>query len=219
MADHQPNPDDQQPDAEVAPDTSAQSSTDDKQVPLSELVKMRQAKSAAEEKTKELEARLAEFENQQTSTEPKSANNAINTEDPNILHQLLRKDRLRDLRTDEGLTGAQAEKVLDLMDSMPGLQVHEARNIAASRHEDLFSESGEASTGFDAGVHGSTRPVPGSQPEPERQSDTPERLAFVKNTMSKNKDLANRVWNNVIGSIAAEQVGRQGHQRIKLPKT
>lgn len=232
---HQPNPsEEQQPGSISEQGQTAASSQGDKTVPLSELVKQRQAASeakkaaeAAEARIKDLEARLAETEKpkgearkQTDQRAPEQADTSVES-DPRIskLDEILRKDAVRDLRDQRGLTYEQAERVHEIQSRMPELDFDEAYAIAASRHTDVFSEDGRGVQGYDPGVHGASRPGPGSKPPVVNESDWETRIGHYQKLRGVNKGAAQTVWNNMVGSIAAKQLGVQGHTRLKIPNT
>lgn len=187
-------------------------STDDKTVPLGELVKIRQEAARLREEKAALEARLAESKK---TDEPKQQ---PDDDLSKTVQSLLRRDRLRDLQAELDLTPKQADAVAELMDSMPSLSQDEAHAIAAKRDPDTFADNGQT-RGYQPGIHGSARPTPGSRPADEQGPDTEDRLAYIKKVQSSNKGQATRLLNNLVGSIAAEQMGKPGHQRIPIPKT
>lgn len=220
---HQPNPEDPQTPSTSEAEHPVESSQDDKKVPLGELVKQRQAAAeakkaadAASERIKELEARLAESEKKPAKPEP--AENPVEP-DPRTskLDEILRKDAIRDLRDQHGLTFAQAEKVHELASRLPDLDFDEVFAIAASRNVELFAEDGSAAAGFNPGVHGASRPGHGGQPVASNESDMQARVAHYQKLRATNKGAAQEVWNNMVGSIAAQQLGLPGHQKIKIP--
>lgn len=226
--DHQPN-EDVTPAAGAKPsETPESTSTGDKTVPLNELVKMRQAaseakkaKEAADAQIKELQDRLAESEKKR---EEKPAPKAERKEDPDPskldkLDEILRKEAIRDLQSENGLTFAQAEKIHEMMSKMPDLDFEEAHALAASRNIDVFSEDGRPAAGYNPATHGATRPRPGSQPPMREESDMQSRLKAIRDTRKTHKATSKALFNNLVGSIAAKQLGREGHQRMKIPKT
>ena len=189
-------------------------STDDKQVPLGEHIEQRQDLRDARARIEALEKQLAEASKVKGTPAP--------TQEPTDLakqiRDLQRRDTLRELKVDLGIGTKQAEAILGLMDKMPGLSGDEARTLASVRDPGLFEADGSAD-GFQEGVHGASRPRPGAEPvRSEAELDTPQRLEAIKKLMTVDKRQANKLIQNLIGSIAAKQVGKPGHQRLPIPK-
>jgi len=189
-------------------------STDDKRVPVGEHIELRQKLRAAEDAKAALERRLAEVEKSPAGGEPSQE---PSTDLAKTVREIQRREQLRDVQAELGLGRQAAEKVLDLMGRMPGLSAEEARTIAANREPKLFETDDNAN--FDPGVHGVSRPRPGSSPEPEFESDTPKRLDYIRQVGRQNKKEAARMLDNLVGSIAASQVGKKGHKRLPLPRS
>lgn len=224
---HQPKSEEAQTDSTLEAEKTVATSQDDKKVPLGELVKQRQAASEAKKAAEAAEARIKELESLLAKTEkPKGDTETVKTakpveSDPRLqqLDDIVRKDAIRDLRDQKGLTFAQAEKVHEIQSRMPELDFDEAFAIAASRHVNLFSDDDGASAGFNPGVHGSIRPAPGAQPPASNESDMKDRISHYQKLRPQNKRQAQAVWNNMVGNIAAQQLGLQGHKLIQIPKS
>ena len=128
------------------------------------------------------------------------------------------RDRLRELMSEHDLDAKQADAVSNLMQQMPDLSSAEAKTLAAQRDKELFSDGGQSS-GFDASVHGSARPTSGSAPNAQPESDFEDRASHIQ-SLRKNgsKREANRVIDNMVGGIAARQLGKSGHKAIPIPR-
>jgi hypothetical protein len=220
MADHQASKDDQQPAGTLPEGQTADASSDDKTVPLSELVKHRQEAARLRE---ELDA-LKKKDSPADTAKPDVVPPQTPASDPvsDRLEKLERQAQLRGLSDQYGLTDKQADAVSVLMRDK-GLDAGEARTLAAHRDPDLFAVEGGAAGGFDAAMHATSRPTPGSAPAPVEQQgpDTQERLDYIAKLRSQggDKKRAKEYLDNLCGSIAAQQVGRAGHERLPIPKT
>jgi len=219
MGDHQPQPDEQDAVDDVFTDEDLAASSEEKTVPLAEVVKHRQEAARLRDELEQMRTKMTD-----TSTAPKSevVPPQAPSSDPvhDRLERLERQTQLRELMDQNGLSAKQADVVSDLMREK-GLDAGEAKTLAAHRDPDTFAVEGP-SAGFDAGTHGSARPTPGAMPtKPDRDTENPEdRLAYIQQMQKGgNKKEAQRYLNNLVGSIAAQQVGRPGHQRLKIPKT
>jgi hypothetical protein len=62
--------------------------------------------------------------------------------------------------------------------------------------------------------------MPGVAPVEPQQSDYEQRLQMAGDLISSGSDkkTAQRLLNNLVGSIAAQQVGKAGHQLIPIPR-
>lgn len=203
-----------QADLESTTDAAA-ASTDTKRVPLGEHVELRQQLRAEKEARAALEKRLADAEKRSGSD---SQTQESSSDLASTVREIQHRERLRDVQAELGLGRKAAEKVLDLVSKMPGLTTEEARTIAANRDPELFNAEDDT-TGYQPGVHGVSRPRPGSSPQPEFESDTPKRLEHIAKLTRTNKKAAESLMNNLIGSIASQQVGRKGHKRVPLPRS
>lgn len=213
-------------DGMVSSDQAAAASTDDKTVPLGEAIKHRQAASEAKKASEAANKRVAELEAQleklKGQAKAKVAEQPRSTESDDLaarLGRIERQETLRNLMVEHGLDAKQADAVHTVMQELPGLSDNEARLIAAQRDPTTFAE-GASTAGYDPGVHGSSRPMPGNAPTQEQQSDYEDRLNYAGELIAKggDKKLANRILNNLVGRIAARQVGKPGHEMIPLPR-
>lgn len=185
---------------------------DDRMVPLGELVELRQ------------ELRMLKEQLAQTKTGGASADTPEKPKMPQpqpaelfeAVKDLQRRERMRSLAAELGLDSEkQVAEVAKILDANPGLNPVEAKSIASVRSPDVFSEV--ASNGYDPAVHSSMRPrSAGAQVEPPK-SDFKDRLAYVGETIKKNKSHGIRAFNNLVGSFAAKAVGRQ-HDLLPIPK-
>lgn len=218
MADHPTNSEEQQTDGALPNGETAAASTDDKTVPLAELVKQRQRASDAERQLAEIKAQLA-GERQAPETDPKPPQSTESNPFEARLKAIERRDSLNLLMSEQGLDAKQADAVQAIMDEMSGLNSTEARQIAALRDPDTFAESASR-TGYDPGMHGSSRPMPGSVPDASNESsDYEDRLEHAASLLkSGNKKAHARFVDNMVGRIAARQVGRSGHKMLPLPR-
>jgi hypothetical protein len=218
MVDHPTNAEDFDTGGTVPSDQFDNSSTDDKTVPLSELVKHRQRASEAEARLAEMQAQLDKLNGQADTgaAEQPQSTESHNWEDR--LTRIERQETMRTLMAEQGLDSKQAEAVQGIMSDMPGLNPAEARMIAAQRDNELFAEG--AGAGYDPATHGSSRPMPGVAPAEPQQSDYEQRLQMAGDLISSGSDkkTAQRLLNNLVGSIAAQQVGKAGHQLIPIPR-
>ena len=180
-----------------------------KSVPLGEHIELRKELRSATDRLADLEKRLALSE----KPEKPATTHAVDGDLGTVVKEIQRKERIRELAAELGLGDRkQGEAVVDLLSKMPDLTPKEALDLAANRNPDLFKDRGEP--GFQAGIHGSMRPTPGTQPEPQ-VSDYSARQAHIAKTADK--VAKTQMWNNWVGSFAAKAVGRP-HQLIKIPK-
>ena len=213
MSDH---PSDEDPKAATGSEPvtkQPEASTDDKRVPLGEHVETRQQLAAAKKELETLKAKLAE------TAKPEPKPQEPGAELVKAVKDLQRRDQLREIQNELDLNQKQAAMVADLM-AETGLSATEAKNIAAMRDSELFAAE-DRSGGFDPSTHGMGRPARGTRPDaraPE-EPDTAERIAFIEKTAHVNRKTSMRYRDNLLGSIAAQQVGRPGHERLPLPKT
>lgn len=215
MDDHQSNPEQsQEPVSNPQAGASQATSADAKSVPLGEHIELRQELRLLREETARLKEQLAASSKQQTAP----ANEQPKVDLDTRLKQLERQQLLRRLESDLDLTPKQADAVAQVMEKTPGINDQEARYLASLRHADLF-ETSEQASGYQPGVHGSSRPAPGNAPAPVQQGpDTEQRLAAIGKIRGSDKERYNRLLNNMVGSIAARELGMEGHQRIPIPK-
>jgi len=216
MADHQANtPDEQEPVSTSPAEETPVASTDDSKALKAEMIKHRQEAARLREELEKAKASTAEAANQAEPPKAPPGESALER-----IERLERQSQLRDLMGSQGLNAKQADVVADLMTDK-GLDATEARTLAALRDPDLFAAEGQSVTGFQAGVHGSTRPTAGSAPVVEDQvSDAERRQArILELKKTGHKKEAKRLADNVLGAIAARQVGRPGHELIPIPKT
>lgn len=218
MADHPTNPEEQQPADTLSEGSNAAASADDKTVPLSELVKQRQRAAEAERKWAEAQAQLEKV-SQATKSDRQPPKPTESNPFEDRLKRMERQESLRTLMAEHGLDAKQANAVHAILEEMPSLNETEARQVAALRDPDAFAE-GASAAGYDPAVHGSSRPRPGSMPTAQSDnSDYDARLEHAKKLLvSGNKKAHQRFVNNMVGRIAARQVGRPGHESIPLPR-
>jgi hypothetical protein len=218
MVDHPTNQEEQEFVDALSSDAGLAASSDDKTVPLSELVKHRQRASEAEAQLAELQRQLDEARGQANNdmAEQPQPTDSPNWEDR--LARIERQDSMRSLMSEQGLDDKQAEAVYGIMQDMPGLNPAEARMVAAQRDGDLFADG--SGSGFDPATHGSARPTPGSMPAEPQPSDYEQRLKMAGDMIAggHDKKTANKLLNNLVGHIAAQQVGKSGHQLIPIPR-
>lgn len=223
MADHPTdntaNEEDARTDDTLSSDQSAASSTDDKTVPLAELVKIRQRAAQAEQELKDLKAKLDKQGSQANKKDPQPPQSTESNPLEERLKRIERQETLRSLMSEHGMDPKQADAVQSVMDDTPGLSPEEARQVAALRDPDTFAEGSHA-MGYDPATHGSSRPRPGSMPDASSdQSDYEDRLAYAESLLKQggSKKQHQRVLDNLVGRIAARQTGRTGHQLIPVP--
>tara|TARA_A100001391_G_scaffold67062_1_gene42737 strand:+ start:4518 stop:5180 length:663 start_codon:yes stop_codon:yes gene_type:complete len=217
MVDHPTNAEEVDATGAVPVEETQTSSTDDKTVPLNELVKHRQRASEAEARVEELQRQIDELNSQASNTEAEQPQPTESTWEDRLT-RIERQESMRNLMTEQGLDNKQAEAVHSIMSEMPGLNPAEARMVAAQRDGELFAEG--AAAGFDPATHGSSRPTPGSMPAEQQESDYEQRLKMAGEMIASGQDkkTASRLLNNLVGRIAAQQVGRSGHEMIPLPR-
>jgi hypothetical protein len=218
MVDHPTNEEEFNADGAVPTDATETTSAGDKTVPLNELVKHRQRASEAEARVAELQRQIEQLSGQADTpvTEQPQSTESHNWEDR--LSRIERQETMRTLMAEQGLDGKQAEAVHNIMQDIPGLNPAEARMIAAQRDGELFAEG--AGAGYDPATHGSSRPMPGAMPAETRESDYEQRLKMAGEMIASGSDkkTANRLLNNLVGHIAAQQVGKSGHELIPIPR-
>ena len=217
MVDHPTNAEEVDATGAVPVEETQTSSTDDKTVPLNELVKHRQRASEAEARVEELQRQIDELNSQASNTEAEQPQPTESTWEDRLT-RIERQESMRNLMTEQGLDNKQAEAVHNIMSEMPGLNPAEARMVAAQRDGELFAEG--AAAGFDPATHGSSRPTPGSMPAEQQESDYEQRLKIAGEMIASGQDkkTASRLLNNLVGRIAAQQVGKSGHEMIPLPR-
>jgi len=217
MVDHPTNAEEVDATGAVPVEETQPSSTDDKTVPLNELVKHRQRASEAEARAEELQRQIDELNSQASNAEAEQPQPTESTWEDRLM-RIERQESMRNLMTEQGLDNKQAEAVHSIMSEMPGLNPAEARMVAAQRDGELFAEG--AAAGFDPATHGSSRPTPGSMPAEQQESDYEQRLKMAGEMIASGQDkkTASRLLNNLVGRIAAQQVGRSGHEMIPLPR-
>lgn len=213
MADHQADSqDDQEPTGTLLEGQNSDASSDDKAALVAELVKKRQ--EAAALKAELEQERLAKSE--KTKSVPPQA-----PDSEKLLERLTaieKRDRLRDLMSEHDLNPRQADAVSDLMQKMPELSPDEAKTLAAHRDKELFSDTSNAS-GFDPSIHGSSRPTSGFIPDAQEESDFEDRKAHIAQLRrSGSKKEAQKLIDNLVGTIAARQVRKPGHKLIPIPR-
>lgn len=128
------------------------------------------------------------------------------------VRELQRRAARQDLVEELGISRQQAEAVLDVMDSNPTLSPVEAKSLAAMRKADLFK--GSEDDGFDARTHAAARPgvaIPAPKVEVDPMDDRLRKINAMPSQRRKDQYL-----NNLIGSIAAEDLGKTGHQLLPL---
>jgi TolA-binding protein len=195
-----------------------ETSTGDKTVPLNELVKHRQRASEAEARVEELQRQIEEMNSQVDTPDSEQPQPTESHSWEDRLARMERQESMRNLMSEQGLDHKQAEAVHGIMSDMPGLNPAEARMIAAQRDGELFAEG--AAAGYDPATHGSSRPTPGAMPAEPQQSDYQQRLDMAGEMIASGRDkkTANKLLNNLVGRIAAQQVGKSGHEMIPLPR-
>jgi len=211
MADHQAkSTDDPKPTGTSPVGQNQDASTDEVKALKSEMIQHRQEVARLKKENEDLTAR---------SEKPESKPPQAPTGDQLVdrLAAVERRDQLRELMSKHDLNTRQADAVADLMREIPSLEPGEAKLLAAQRDKALFSDEA-ATSGFDSSVHGSSRPTSGSAPVEQKSSDTEDRLKHI-NSIRGNKKEYERYLNNLTGSIAAQQVGKKGHQRHPIPHT
>lgn len=207
-----------QPDpAKEAPASSAgqatEAKTDAKTVPLGEHIELRQELRALKDELAKLQASAAKPNTGSPTSQPASADQQA------MLQQIARKQQERDLADELGVNVKQAAAVADLLSKSPDLTPAEAKSLAASRNPDLFGAAG-GSGGFQPGIHGTARPnAGGPQPTEPKPSPFDQRIAEIKALGGKNRQLADNAFMNLVGRVAAQQVGITDHQLMPLPKT
>ena len=193
-------------------------STGDKTVPLNELVKFRQRASEAEGRVEELQRQINELNGQASDPVAEQPQSTESHSWEDRLTRMERQETMRNLMSEQGLDVKQAEAVHGIMSDMPSLDPAEARMIAAQRDGSLFAEG--AAAGYDPATHGSSRPTPGSMPAEPQESDYDQRLKMAGEMIAggHDKKTASKLLNNLVGRIAAQQVGKSGHEMIPLPR-
>lgn len=184
---------------------------DERTVPLGEHIQLRQ-------ELKELKDQLAQLK--PATTPPKTEPQATNTApagDDEFRREYRRDKSIRSIQDDLGLTGKLAGLVQDVIDKNSNTSPAEALAIAKMRNPDDFAET--TANGFQEGIHGATRPGAGGQPITEPPKDElKQRLEYAATFRGKDKTRLEAYTNNVLGAIAARQVGNKAHQLLPLPK-
>lgn len=127
------------------------------------------------------------------------------------VRDLRRRAARQDLEEELGVNRKQADAVLDVMEANPSLSAVEAKSLAAMRNADLFKGSDD---GFDTRTHAAARPgvaIPAPRVEVDPIED---RIAKIHRLPTER--LKERYANNLIGSIAAEDLGKSGHQLLPI---
>ena len=206
-----------QPDpAKEAPASSAgqapEAKTEAKTVPLGEHIELRQELRTLKEKLAAMEASVVKPNAGTSQSQPASQ------DDKALLQQVLQRQQAQDLQAELGLGSVKAaQAVAELMGKMPGLTPVEAKNLAANRNPDLFGES-SAQGGFQPGIHGAARPNAGGPPPQEPKPDEfTQRLKDIAGVSKGNRQLSDNLWVNLVGRVAASQVGLTDHQLMKMP--
>lgn len=191
----------------VSPEQAAPSGND-KTVPLGEHIELRQKNREMADRLAQLEAQVAKKPDPPAPAGPPDNGMAER------LQRLERQSRLQSISTDLGTNPKQSEAIAALMDKLPDLTPEEAMTLASKRHQDLFKGEDD---GFQPGIHASARPGV-RLPEPAKPEVDPfqERAAKIKDLShpnSKNRDIgkADYLLNNLLGTLAAEDVGKPGH--------
>lgn len=214
MTDHPDKTQDDPKPASTLPEGSQQdASKDELGAVKADLVKQRQ-------KAAELQKQLDALNAQPKNTDPEPPQPPA--QDDNLqarLDKIERQNQMRELMSEHDMDARQADAVADLMKIMPGLDAAEAKLLAAQRNQELFSDTAPSS-GFDQSVHGTARPTAGSVPVSQDDGpDTEARLKYIESLKaSGNKKEHRRYLNNLVGNIAAQQLGKSGHKRLPIPK-
>lgn len=128
------------------------------------------------------------------------------------VRDLQRRAARQDLVEELGISRQQADAVLEVLDSNPSLSPVEAKSLAAMRKADLFKGSGD--DGFDARTHAASRPgvaIPAAKVETDPIEARIKAISAMPTRRRQDQFL-----NNLIGSIAAEDLGKTGHQLLPI---
>lgn len=207
---------DKKTDAEAKTGASPEQAKDEgnaKTVPLGEHIELRQKHRAMEEELKALRDQLAKKQDPPAPAGP--AEKSIQDD----IRELKRDQRIRSLSDELGVSSKQSAAIAELMDKTPGLSSAEAKSLATMRQPDLFKDGDD---GFDPRTHGAARPGV-RMPEPVvEKDDFKERLDLLKTidegVPHNKRNIARRdqLMANLIGSLAAHDVGKPGHELIRL---
>lgn len=221
MADHQAKEGEQEPVDTLSTDQTPVAQSDDRanEALKSEMIKHRQEAARLREELAALKGGDSSADTAKPDVVPPQT--PAGDKVAERLEKLERQTQLRELADEYGLSPQQADVVSDLMRKM-GLDAGEAKTLAAHRDPDMFAVEG-GSAGFDASMHGSARPTSGSTPQPvdqQKTEDPQDRLKYIKQLRETGqKKRAKQYLDNLVGSIAAQQVGRPGHEKLPIPKT
>ena len=175
-------------------------------VPLGEHIDLRKRHRELEEEIARLKVLAANNPPAPAPTAPPT------TPPPDPTKDLLRRAAIEDLREELGVDRKQATAVHDMLQANPALSAVEAKSLAAMRNAELFKGSDD---GFHPGTHGAARPGVAVPPQPKPDVDPLEdRLKKIGAMPSKSRQ--DVYLNNLLGSMAAEDVGKPGHSLLPL---
>lgn len=178
-----------------------------KQVPLGEHIELRQQHRTLADENAQLKAQLAAMNKPPASAAPDQGL-------AETVRDLSRRQRLTDLSSELGTSTKQTQAIAELIEKTPGLSAIEAKSLATMRSPDLFKDDADQ---FLPGTHGSARPGVGIPTPHVDRDETEDRINFIL-SQKQNRNRQDRLFDNLIGHIAAEDVGMPGHQMIPLPQ-
>jgi hypothetical protein len=183
-------------------------------VPLGEHIQLRQEHTDLRQQFRSLQDQVAKLTGQAVNSPAPAPAAPPVTPASDPLRDLQRRAAIDDLSLELGVDRKQASAVHDILDANPKLSAIEAKQLAAMRAPDLFKGHDD---GFQHGTHAAARPGIAIPAVPRPQVDPFEdRLNKIGNMKVKRTQQA--FFNNLMGSIAAEDVGKTDHQLMPLPQ-
>lgn len=182
-------------------------------VPVGEHVEMRQKLREVSDELAETKARLAQFEARKEPANPEPPQWV--KEPQGQVKGIKDENRIAKTKAEYALDDAQAKEVLAFLDRNPDTEPQEAIQLLATRKPDVFK--GREESGSGQPQYGSLRPTPSSQPPVKQPSDYQQRIEFMKKNRAVNKQLVNKIGDNILGGMLAKTMGWE-HKKLTIQK-
>lgn len=171
------------------------------QIPKERLDKESAKRKAAEEKAAAAEAELAKLRGELEKKDSKEPEAKVPEDLVERLAAMEKRDALRDLRGELGVTQKQAEAVHEMMSKNTDLTAAEAMAIARARDAELFGSADQR--GADQSQHTTLRAGGGRQPpKPMSLSEAVDEVNKLPTRLEKDREHA-----RLLGIVAAKTLG------------